>query len=140
MGLAAEQEVVAQREDDVEVGLEHEAAEQLGEGLLDRRGIEREELLELVHDHERVLVALAEALQQRDGRVRFFEAQQRLERLGIAGESRGERVREGLEGPVARGRDERLPALRQAVQQARAQERALARARGSDREPASAAA
>ena len=48
--LAAEEEVVPQGQDHVEIGLEDEAAEQARESRLDLGGIEREQLLELVHD------------------------------------------------------------------------------------------
>ena len=55
--VAVDQEVVPEGQDHVGIGLEHEAREELRERPLDRRRILREQLLELIDDDERVLVA-----------------------------------------------------------------------------------
>ena len=81
MGVAAEQKVVAQGQNHVDVGLEHQPAQQPRERLLDRRWIQREQLFELVDDDEDLLVALAKSLEERDRRILFLESQERLHRF-----------------------------------------------------------
>ena len=49
---AAEEEVVAQRQQDVDLGLLREPPEERGEACLHLRSVQGEELLELVHDDE----------------------------------------------------------------------------------------
>ena len=90
---AAEQEVVAQRQQDVDLGLLREAAEERREACLHLRRVQGEELLELVHDDEG-LVALLPPAPDSGERTIGLPAQAQLldtleqltDRVGIAGE------------------------------------------------------
>ena len=67
--VAAHQEVVAHREDDAHVGLGREAAEEGREARLALRRVEREQLLELVHDHDGRDVPAPPAGEEGEGRT-----------------------------------------------------------------------
>ena len=71
--VAAHQEVVAQRQEDVDVGLAREPPEESGESRLRLRRVEREELLELVDDEKGVLVGPPPAREELEGRFAVLE-------------------------------------------------------------------
>lgn len=62
--VAAKEEVVPQRQDHVDVGVEDQPSQQASESVLHLGWIEGEQLLELIHDDEHVLVGRAETLEE----------------------------------------------------------------------------
>ena len=67
-GLALKEEIVSDGEEDVHVGVEHESTQELREAVLHLDPVQREQLLGLIHDKERVIVPLAPSSRQDDGR------------------------------------------------------------------------
>ena len=108
---AAEQEVVPQRQQDVDLGLLRKAAEERREASLHLRSVQGKELLELVQDDEG-FVALLPPAPDRGERTVGLPAQAQLldtleqlsDRLGIAGEigDQGAGERQGRAGPGVR--------------------------------------
>ncbi len=129
---AAHQEVVAEREEDVDVRLASEPAEERGERRLGLGRIEGEELLELVDDDEGVVAPPPPAREKFESRPGIIEVQELSQSLRIVGELGREGLSQATEGRVSRRRHDRRPTLRSRGDDARADERGLARARGSD--------
>ncbi len=72
--LTLQQEIVAERQQDVNVGLEHESSQQLRKPALHIDPVQREQFLCLIDDEERVLVTLAPPPRQQDRCARVFES------------------------------------------------------------------
>ena len=110
-----EEEVVPHRQQDVDVGFEGQAAQELGEGALHLRRVQREQLLELVHDDQAMLVPLAPLRDQPTATLGLLEAQQRVHG---ARSPRAAARRQGPgqigEGAVARRGDDRTASRRAA--------------------------
>ncbi len=83
-----EEEVVAHREQHVDVGLERQPSQKLGEALLHLGRVLREQLLELIDDQQSLVVLPAPAAEQRDGHLHLLEPHEIPHRLGVAGELR----------------------------------------------------
>ena len=132
MVRALHQEVVAQGQQDVHVGLAPEAAQQPREPRLHLRRVQREQLLELVYHQERLAVALAPAAHEVEGDGGIVEAQQLADRLRVARQLAGERVGQAERRGRPGGAHERAPALGPRRHDPRAHERRLARPRGAD--------
>ena len=132
MVVAAHQEVVAHREENVHVGLGRETAEEGREARLALRRVEGEELLELVHDHDGRDVPAPPAGEEREGALRVVESHQEPERLGVAREVGREALAELLEGRRARSAHDHGPAGRLRGGDTGPDEGRLARARRPD--------
>ena len=120
--MALEQEVVAHGQQHVDVGLEDEPAEQLGEARLHLGRVQREQLLELVHDQQRVVVPVPPAGDDRDRDVRVVDARAALHRLGVARQLAGQRLASDGDGA--------LPGVQRTIRQPAAR-RASARRAGT---------
>jgi hypothetical protein len=82
--VAVEQEVVPHREQHVHVGLEGQPAQKLGEAPLYLGRVQREQLLELVHDQQRLAVTPAPAPDHPERHLGILEADQLAKGLGIS--------------------------------------------------------
>jgi hypothetical protein len=116
---APEEEVVAQRKQHVDVGLLDEPAQQGGEARLHLGSVQGEQLLELVHDNERLAALLSPAPDSGEHAIRLpaqaqllHPLQQLADHLGVAGELEGERAgeRQGRAGAGSRVGDGPSPA------------------------------
>ena len=67
----------------MDIGLDRQAPQKLRETLLDVRCVEREQLLELIHDDEPVLELLSPGTKQRDGNVQLLEAEELLRHIRV---------------------------------------------------------
>ena len=131
-GLALQEEIVSDGEEDVHVGVEHESSQELREAVLHLDPVQREQLLGLIDDKERVIMLLAPSSRQEDGRGDILETGQEVHRLAIAGQLRSQRLGQSGEGPVPRCAHEGRPASRKGRHQSGPQEGALASAGGPD--------
>lgn len=130
--MAVKQEVVAHGQQDVGVGLDREATEQLGKARLLFGRVQREQLLELIEDQHGLGVALAPTLEERDGHVRLAEVDELLDGFRVTGELAPERTRDGRKRTIARSAADVTPAFRQRRNEPRPEQRALARSGGAD--------
>jgi len=130
--VAAHQEVVAEREEHVDVRLGGETAQESREALLHGGRVQREELLELVEDDERSRMSLPPPGEHGERRIRVLEAQKLPHRLRVSRELSGQRLGQREEGRTPGGRENRLPALRSSREHPRPQERGLPRTRRPD--------
>lgn len=136
---AAEEEVVAKREDHVDVGFFGEPAGERRDRGLDLGAALREELLRLVDDDESFGMACAPASESLEQAGRFSAprqlgqtAQQPGDGLGVSRGLRRQRLRE-RQGRIGSGRRvDRRPSRRLVGEDAGAQERRLANAGGPD--------
>jgi len=130
--LAAQQEVVPDREQDVDVRLEDETREQGREARLHIGWIQGEQLLELVDDDQRFGMVTSPAAEQVDRDVGVLEPQHLAHGVGVARDLRDERLPEGDERGVARRADEVRPPFGLGRDQSCTQETALACSGGTD--------
>ena len=86
-----------------------EPPEQPREGGLHRRGVEREQLLELVDDQQGPGAEAPPARDGLEGHVRVVEAEEEAQRLGVAREVRRESLPQHRERRRPRRRDDRGP-------------------------------
>ena len=114
MLLAVEQKVVPQRQEHVNVRLESEPAEKLGEGALDFGEVLGEELFELVDDDERLLVASRQRETTATATSMSSKRSRSCRALRVAREGRHQSLGESLKGPVARSAHDRCPPFGQA--------------------------
>ena len=135
---ATEEKVVAEGEQDVQVGL-GQSPEQVGEPPLNVGRVQGEQLLELVHDEERLLASSAPACDRGEKTARLVASaqlldpsKQLLDRLGVTRELRGERAGEGEGRARARRGNDRGPALRSVRNHGGSQKRRLADPGGAD--------
>ena len=110
----------------MDVALERQACQQIGKTGLDLLRVLSEELLELVDDHQGLLVTLAPTSHQGHGDVWLVEVEELLDRLDVAGELSGQRSGQGLGRTVPRLTDQRRPPFRPDGQQPGPDEGALA--------------
>ena len=68
--MTQEEEIVSHRDEHMNVRLHREAPEKLRESALHLRGIEGEELLELINDEKRLSVPLPPSAEERDPSIR----------------------------------------------------------------------
>jgi hypothetical protein len=130
--VAADEEVVPQRQQHVDVTLLDQAPEKLREALLHLLRIEREQLLELVHDEDGLEVALPPLPNHREGDVGIVEAQELLHRVRVGGKHFDQGLGERAHRGPARGGDDGPPARGTRGDQPRTHERGLPRPRRTD--------
>ncbi len=99
--MAAVVEIVAHGEQHVDVRLARQPTEQLREPRLDLGRALGEELLELVDDEQRLVVALAPARDDRETGVVGGQLEEGGQGLGVVAEVRRQRPRQGGEGRLA---------------------------------------
>ena len=139
VGMTAEQEVVTEREQDVDAGLSRGAAEEGGKVRLAVLGVQREELLELVHDEKGLtgpLVPASESFDQAIVAGRLRRLREPLDEIGQCFRIGNELGRQGASEAGDRARSgchvRRAPTHRPARENARPQERRLADSRWTD--------
>ena len=130
--LRPHEEVVAQRHHDVHAGVGREPAEKVGEARLHVAGVQREQLLELVHDEQRALVPPPPRRECGCHLIARVGAHEALEGRRVVRQFGHQRPRHGRERPVARRQPQAAPAARGQRDDAGAQERRLARSRRAD--------
>ncbi len=131
-GLALQQEIVPDGEEDVHVGVEHESAQELREAVLHLDRVQREQFLGLIHDKERVIMLLTPSSRQEDGRGDIFETRQEVHRFRIAGQLQSQDLDQSGEGLVPRCAHDCRPAGRKGRHQSGPQEGALPSTGGPD--------
>ena len=105
------------------VGVEHESPQELREAVLHLDPVQREQFLSLIDDKERVIMLLAPASRQEDGRGDLLETGQEVHRFRIAGQRRSQDLGESGERPVPRcAHESHQPAGRAGTSPARKKE------------------
>ena len=127
-----DEEVVAHGEQHVHVRLERQPPEKLGESGLDFGPVQCEQLLELIHDQQRLFVAFPPPGDQPHRNVGMLEPQQLAYRLGVTGDLSRQLLGQGNHRRAARGADDAAPPFRQGRDQPGPEERAFAGAGGPD--------
>ena len=128
--VAAEEKIVAQTQEDVDVGLSCETSDKLRKLSLSFRRVEGEKLFELVDDHEHLIVPLAPPGHQPCRR--FPDIDKLSDGVNVVLEFRGQRSRQGRERRFAWLADQDAPSIRLRRDHTRAQQRALSDSRRPD--------
>ena len=136
--LAAEEEVVAHREQDMDIGVQGESREQHREPGLHPGSVEGEQFLELIDDDERLGVRLPPTAEEIDRDVGVVESDHLADSRGVARYFGGKRLPERDERGRPRRADQMSPSVGAGGDEPGAEETALPRpGRTDDRQQVS---
>src|SRR5262249_32028006 len=130
--LAPHQEVVAQREKNMNVGLRGQASEKLDEPCLCLWCIEREDLLELIDDDQGLLMGLSPADEQPEGRFRILKSRKPSQSFRVPGQFGPERLADSPQRSRSRCRHNHRPTFRRGRGDTRVDEGCLTGTRRPD--------
>src|SRR5262245_5537591 len=132
MLVTPHQKIVAQRQEHMDGRLARDLSKEASKLRLRLRRRQREQLLELVDHDESLVVGSSPTAEQLEGRLGILEARELAQRLGVPGELWPERLAKAPQRRGPRRADDRRPALGPGGHHTSADERRLARARGTN--------